>query len=40
MNTKTLLAALVGAIVAFLLGWLVFGILMAPMYKDQTWSGS
>ena len=35
MNTKTLLAALVGAIVAFLLGWLVFGILMAPMYKDH-----
>jgi hypothetical protein len=28
MNTKVLVAALVGAIVAFLLGWVIFGMLL------------
>ena len=35
MNTKTLLAAFVGAIAAFFLGWVVFGILMDPIYKEH-----
>ncbi len=29
MDTRTLLAALVGGVVAFLLGWLLFGILLS-----------
>jgi hypothetical protein len=32
MNTKTLLGALIAGIVAFLLGWLIFGILMMDYY--------
>jgi hypothetical protein len=28
MDTRTLLAALVGGVVAFLLGWLIFGMLL------------
>lgn len=28
MNTKVLIAALVGAIAAFLLGWVIFGMLL------------
>jgi hypothetical protein len=35
MNTKTLLATLAGGIASFFLGWLVFGILMDPMYKEH-----
>lgn len=33
MNTRMLLAALVGGVVAFLLGWLIFGLLLAS-YMD------
>jgi hypothetical protein len=32
MNTKTLLGALIAGVVAFLLGWLIFGILMMDYY--------
>lgn len=34
MNTKVLLAALAGAVTLFLLGWLLFGMLLAPWYKS------
>ncbi len=33
MNTKTIIAIVVGSISAFLLGWLVWGILLADYYK-------
>jgi len=36
MNTKTLLAALVGSIASFFLGWLIFGMLLASYAKDHT----
>ena len=36
MNSKTLLAALVGGIVCFLLGFLVFGILLDSFFKAHT----
>jgi hypothetical protein len=32
MNTKTLLGALIAGIVSFLLGWVIFGILMMDYY--------
>jgi len=35
MNTKELLAAIVGGVVAFLLGWLLFGILLAD-FMDKN----
>ena len=35
MSTKVLLAALAGAIASFLLGWLVFGILLKPTYDGM-----
>lgn len=35
MNTKVLLAALAGGVAFFLLGWLVFGILLDPYYKSM-----
>jgi hypothetical protein len=34
MNAKVLLAALAGGVAAFLLGWLVFGILLDPWYRS------
>lgn len=33
MNTKVLLAALVGAVVAFLLGWVIFGMSLMGYYE-------
>lgn len=36
MNTKTLLAGLVGGVVAFLLGWLLYGILLLDFMKANT----
>jgi len=36
MNTKTLVAALVGAVAAFLLGWVVFGMLLDPFFRAHT----
>lgn len=36
MNTKTYLAALAGAVFAFLGGWAFFGILLASVYSDNT----
>lgn len=35
MNTKVLLAALAGGVASFLLGWLVFGILLDPWYRSM-----
>jgi hypothetical protein len=36
MNTKTLLAALGGAVASFLLGWLVYGILLMKTMEAHT----
>lgn len=36
MNTKTIIAALVGAIASFLLGWVVYGMLLMEYYKTGT----
>ncbi|MCC6600772.1 MAG: hypothetical protein IT223_08870 [Crocinitomicaceae bacterium] len=36
MSTKTILAALVGTAVAFLLGWVIFGNLLAEYYNKNT----
>ncbi len=33
MNTKVLVAALVGAVVAFLLGWVIFGMALMGYYE-------
>jgi hypothetical protein len=35
MNTKMLLASLAGGVAAFLLGWLIFGTLMAGYFETQ-----
>ena len=34
MSTKVLLSALAGGIAAFLVGWLLFGILLDPWYRS------
>jgi len=36
MNTKIIIAALITAIVNFLLGWLVFGVILMDFYKSNT----
>jgi hypothetical protein len=36
MNKKILLSTLAGGIVSFLLGWLIFGFLLAGYYKSNT----
>jgi hypothetical protein len=36
MNSKTIIAAVVGAIAAFLLGWLVWGMLLMDYYAKNT----
>ncbi len=36
MSTKMFLAALVGGVVSFFGGWLVFGILLQPYYEANT----
>jgi len=36
MNTKLFLAAIGGAVASFLLGWLVFGMLLADFFKTNT----
>ncbi|MFN0216019.1 MAG: hypothetical protein ACKVT2_17300 [Saprospiraceae bacterium] len=35
MNTKVLLAAVAGGVASFLLGWLVFGMLLEPYYRTM-----
>jgi hypothetical protein len=35
MNLRTIVAAIAGAIVMFLLGWLFFGILLMEFFKNQ-----
>lgn len=36
MNSKTIIAAVVGAIAAFLLGWLVWGMLLMDYFTSNT----
>ena len=36
MTTKAIIAAIAGGIVAFLLGWLVFGILLDGFYTAHS----
>ena len=36
MSTKAILAAVAGAIFAFLLGWLIYGILLMDFYEANT----
>lgn len=36
MNTKVLLAALAGGVAYFLLGWLLYGILLDPYFRSMT----
>jgi hypothetical protein len=40
MNTKVLIAAVAGTVVSFLLGWLVFGMLLADFYKENMGSAT
>ena len=35
MNTKTLVAGLLSAVVTFLLGWLIFGVLLMSYYHSN-----
>ena len=35
MNTKTLLGALIAGVISFLLGWLIFGILLMDYYTSN-----
>ena len=41
MNSRTILAALVGAIVSFLMGWLIYGLLLMDYMQGnvQTYEG-
>jgi len=36
MNSKTIIAAVVGAIASFLLGWVVYGMLLVDYFKSNT----
>ena len=36
MNTKTLLAGLLAGIITFLLGWLIFGMLLMDFYMSNS----
>ena len=36
MNSKTIIAAVVGAIASFLLGWVVWGMLLMDYFKSNT----
>ena len=36
MNLRTIVAAIAGAIVMFLLGWLFFGVLLMDWFKSQA----
>ncbi len=35
MNTKTLLGALIAGVISFLIGWLIFGILLMDYYTSN-----
>ncbi len=35
MNTKTIIAAVVGAVAAFLLGWLIWGVLLMDYFTEN-----
>ena len=36
MNTKVIIAAIVGSVASFLLGWLVYGTLLMDFFKAHT----
>jgi hypothetical protein len=36
MNAKTFIAALIGGVTFFLLGWVLFGMALAPMMESHT----
>ena len=36
MNTKTIIAALVGAVASFLLGWVIWGMLLMDYFQANT----
>jgi len=36
MNTKTIIAAVVGAIASFFLGWVIWGMLLMDYFKTNT----
>lgn len=36
MNTKTIVAVIVGAIASFLLGWVIWGILLMDFFEANT----
>ena len=36
MNTKTIIAAVAGSVAGFLLGWLIWGILLLDYYESST----
>ena len=36
MNTKTIIAAVVGAIASFLLGWVIWGMLLMDYFQKNT----
>ncbi len=36
MNAKTIIAGIAAAVVTFLLGWLVFGMLLMDFYKNNS----
>lgn len=36
MNTRVLIAAFVGAIISFLLGWLIYGFLVTDFYSTHS----
>jgi len=36
MKTKVMLAVLAATVIGFLLGWLIFGVVLADFYKNNT----
>lgn len=36
MNTRMIIAALLGTVISFLLGWVVFGMLLDPYYQANV----
>jgi len=37
MNAKTIIAAAVGSVVAFLLGWVIWGMLLMNFFQENTY---
>ena len=40
MNTKTIVAGVIGGIVYFLLGWLIYGMLMSDFFEANSGSAT